>query len=58
MYLCREMTGQSLPSIGTSFGRNHATVIHACTVVKEKLKADPSFRQSMMVLQQRLAKRG
>ena len=57
MYLCREMTGQSLPSIGTAFARNHATVMHACGVVKERLKADPSFRQSMMVLQQRLSKK-
>ncbi|MFH0907412.1 MAG: chromosomal replication initiator protein DnaA [bacterium] len=57
MYLCREMTGQSLPSIGTAFGRNHATIMHGCGVVKERLKADPSFRQSMMVLQQRLAKK-
>ena len=29
MYLCREMTEQSLPSIGNAFGRNHATVLHA-----------------------------
>jgi chromosomal replication initiator protein len=57
MYLCRELTQQSLPSIGSAFGRNHATVMHACTVVKERLKADGSFRQSMLVLQQRLTKK-
>jgi chromosomal replication initiator protein len=57
MYLCRELTRQSLPSIGTAFGRNHATVMHACTVVKERMKTDVSFRQSMLVLQQRLTKK-
>jgi chromosomal replication initiator protein len=57
MYLCRELTRQSLPSIGTAFGRNHATVMHACSVVKERMKNDGSFRQSMLVLQQRLTKK-
>lgn len=58
MYLCREITSKSLPAIGTAFGKNHATVIHACRSVGTKLKADPSLRQSLMVLQQRIQKRG
>ncbi len=57
MYLCREMTKHSLPSIGSAFGRNHATVLHAVRVVQNRLKADPSLRQTMMVLQQRVSKR-
>lgn len=57
MYLCREMTEHSLPSIGTAFGRNHATVLHAHRQVGEKLKGDAQFRQSMMVLQQRLTRK-
>ena len=57
MYLCREMTKHSLPTIGSAFGRNHATVLHACRLVQNRLKTDPSFRQNMMVLQQRVAKR-
>lgn len=57
MYLCREMTDQSLPTIGASFSRNHATVLHACRLVGERLKTDGTFRQNMVVLQQRLSKR-
>ncbi len=57
MYLCREMTRQSLPTIGAAFSRNHATVLHACRLVGEKLKGDGAFRQNMVVLQQRLSKR-
>ena len=57
MYLCRTMTQQSLPTIGNSFGRNHATVLHACRLVAEKMKVDPSLRQTMAVLKQRLNQR-
>ena len=57
MFLCREMTRHSLPSIGTAFARNHATVLHAHRLVQDRLKGDPAFRQTVMVLQQRLAKR-
>ena len=56
MYFSRELTGHSLPSIGAAFGRNHATVLHACRLVKDRITTDATFRQSMLVLQQRLAK--
>jgi len=54
MYLSREMTTHSLPSIGQSFGKNHATVMHACKTVSNKLKLDPALRQSLLVIQQKL----
>lgn len=57
MYLSRELTAQSLPSIGQSFNKNHATVMHACRIVSEKLKTDAIFRQSLMILQQRLSRK-
>jgi chromosomal replication initiator protein len=57
MYLCRTMTEQSLPTIGNAFGRNHATVLHACRLVSEKAKADPALRQTMAVIKQRLGHR-
>jgi len=57
MYLCREMTSQSLPTIGASFSRNHATVLHACRLVGDRLKTDGELRQNMVVIQQRLSKR-
>jgi chromosomal replication initiator protein len=41
IYLTREFTDASLTAIGGAFGgRNHATVIHACKKVAERLRAD------------------
>lgn len=57
MYLCREMTDQSFPSIARAFGRNHATVLHACRAVSDKMKTDASLRQTVLALQQRLGGR-
>jgi chromosomal replication initiator protein len=57
MYLCRKMTRLSLPAIGTAFGRNHATVLHACRVVDEKLKADPTFEKTLAAIRERLTKK-
>lgn len=57
MYLSREMTQQSLPAIGVAFARNHATVLHAHRQVGDKLKGDAQFRQAMLMLQQRLARK-
>ncbi len=56
MYLCRSLTQQSLPSIGNAFGRNHATVMHACRLVNDKMKGDPAFRQTISLLKQRLGR--
>ena len=54
MYLCRELTEQSLPAIGNAFGRNHATVLHAHRSVGAKMKTDAGLRQTILSLQQRL----
>ena len=54
MYICREMTDQSLPAIGNGFGRNHATVLHAHRSVGAKMKKDSGLRQTILSLQQRL----
>ncbi len=54
MYLCREMTEQSLPAIGNAFARNHATVLHAHRSVGTKMKTDTGLRQTILSLQQRL----
>jgi chromosomal replication initiator protein len=41
IHLARDLTGASLPTIGKAFGgRNHATVIHACKRVSERMKND------------------
>jgi chromosomal replication initiator protein len=40
IHLARDLTGASTPTIGKAFGRNHATVLHACKRVSERLKND------------------
>ncbi|WP_201528456.1 chromosomal replication initiator protein DnaA [Psychrobacter frigidicola] len=44
MALSRELTGDSFPNIGQSFGgRDHTTVMHACDKVAQLRAADPAF---------------
>ncbi len=41
IYLCREILGTPLVSIGMHFGgRDHSTVLHACRVIENKTKKD------------------
>jgi chromosomal replication initiator protein len=41
MYLCRELLSSSFPSIARAFGgKDHSTVIHACTRVRQQMKDD------------------
>ena len=43
MYLCKELTANSLPAIGRQFGgRDHTTVLHAWRKIDPK-RADPDF---------------
>ncbi len=42
MYLCKELTNQSLPAIGRAFaGRDHTTVLHACKRVAAHIAVSP-----------------
>ncbi len=42
IHLARELTGAPLQAIGEAFGgRNHATVLHACKRVEERVGNDP-----------------
>ena len=54
MYFCRRLTDFSSPSIGESFNRNHATVLHASNAVQKRSRADEDFRASLMNLEKRL----
>ncbi len=40
LHLARELTKASLNEIGAGFGRNHATVVHACKRVSDRLTRD------------------
>jgi len=54
MYLARELTDESLPAIGRSFGRNHATVIHAHRKIAETLAHDSGLRRTVGDVRERL----
>ncbi len=47
MYLCRRLTSSSLPEIGGAFNKTHATVMHACKSIDQKMVADASLRQTI-----------
>jgi chromosomal replication initiator protein len=51
IHLARDLTGESLPRIGQAFGgRNHATVMHACKRVSERLKSDQQVVEEIAAL--------
>ncbi len=53
MALAKELTQQSLPEIGESFGgRDHTTVLHACRKVQELRDGDQEFARDYAQLQQ------
>jgi chromosomal replication initiator protein len=48
IHLARELTSASLPAIGKAFGgRNHATVLHACRRVSERLRTEPDVNSEL-----------
>jgi len=56
MYLAKELTHNSLKSIGLFFGgRDHSTVIHACKAVVARMEKDEIFNAEIKTLQRRLA---
>ena len=51
MYLCRTHTNASLPDIGAEFGgKDHSTVMHACSKIRELLARDDRFRKQLQDL--------
>jgi len=55
MALAKELTNQSLPEIGESFGgRDHTTVIHACRKVAELRETETDISRDYLVLLQTL----
>ncbi len=46
MYMSRNLVGCSLSTIGAELGgKDHATVLHACTTVSDLMSTDKTFRQ-------------
>jgi chromosomal replication initiator protein len=56
MYLCRRLTGASLPEIGHAFGKTHATILHAFRSIEKKTDTDPALRQNISQISHKLGK--
>lgn len=54
MYLSRELTNISLPKIGEYFGKDHSTVIHACSKISELKDNDTEIKSSIDSITQKL----
>ena len=51
MYLSKEMTKSSLKTIGLHFGgRDHSTVIHACTAIESSKDSDTKLKDTIDTL--------
>ena len=56
MYLCRNLTRDSLDAIGANFNRNHATVVHAYKAVRQARKADEAYKTRLDALVRKLGR--
>lgn len=51
MYLCREMTTESLANVGAMFNRDYATVIAAIQSLKKQMDKDADLKQKVQDIQ-------
>jgi chromosomal replication initiator protein len=56
MFLCRKLTRSSLPEIANSFGKTHATVVHACKTVQDRIQVEPELRDSVRDITRKLGR--
>lgn len=55
MFLCRDLLGASLESIGLHFGgRDHTTVMHACRRIEARMKESTQFKGQVQGIRSRL----
>ena len=52
MYLCRKMTTESFPKIGTEFGgKDHSTVMHSVEKIENEIKQNPDLANIIQKLE-------
>lgn len=56
MFLCRKLTRSSLLEIANSFGKTHATVVHACKTIQDRIQVEPDLRDSVRELTRKLGR--
>ena len=56
MYMTRQHINCSLSTIGSELGgKDHATVLHACTTVSDLMSTDRTFKQYVNDIEKMLA---
>ncbi len=55
IYLCRELTKQSLPAIGDFFDKKHTTILYSYDKMKEELKTNNSLAHSLAMIEKQLS---
>jgi len=56
MFLCRKLTRSSLPEIANSFGKTHATVVHACKTIQDRIQVENDLRDSVREITRKLGR--
>lgn len=56
MFLCRKLTRSSLPEIANSFGKTHATVVHACKTIQDRIQVESDLRDSVREITRKLGR--
>ena len=56
MFLCRKLTRSSLPEIANSFGKTHATVVHACKTIQDRIQVEDEFRNTVREVTRKLGR--
>ena len=55
MYLCDDMTSESLQSIGKALGgRDHTTIIHGIRKISSELSENESLRNTVEILKKKI----
>src|SRR5437667_10773840 len=50
MYLCKKLTGASLPQIGREFGdKHHTTVLHSVNKIELMIKSDRDLNKQIQI---------
>ena len=54
IWLCKELTTNSLPEIGKKFNRDHTTVLHAINRVEEMISSDDKISNDILSLKRHI----
>lgn len=56
MFLCRKLTRSSLPEIAKAFDKTHATVVHACKTIQDRIQVEDELRNSVHEITRKLGR--